>query len=82
MRFPLATLVAVSLWASSAQAIYFYIDGQNPKCFYEDLPKDTLVVGKYYHFEHGQVFLCQHLQEIVASLRPSFKELTSSLTFT
>lgn len=30
-----------------AQALYFYIDGTSPKCFYEELPKDTLVVGHY-----------------------------------
>ncbi len=29
-----------------AQALYFYIDGQHPKCFFEELPKDTLVVGQ------------------------------------
>ncbi len=29
------------------RALYFYIDGTTPKCFYEDLPKDTLVVGMY-----------------------------------
>ena len=30
-----------------AQALYFYIDpsSSTPKCFYEELPKDTLVVG-------------------------------------
>ncbi|MCJ1388212.1 emp24p/erv25p- protein [Xylographa bjoerkii] len=28
-------------------ALYFYIDSNSPKCFYEELPKDTLVVGKY-----------------------------------
>lgn len=33
--------------SSVAQALYFYIDGQTPKCFVEDLPKDTLVVGHY-----------------------------------
>lgn len=32
---------------SVAQALYFYIDGSNPKCFFEELPKDTLVVGHY-----------------------------------
>lgn len=26
-------------------ALYFYIDGRQPKCFFEELPKDTLVVG-------------------------------------
>jgi hypothetical protein len=33
--------------ASAAQALYFFIDAATPKCFYEDLPKDTLVVGHY-----------------------------------
>lgn len=39
--FSLATFVA------AAQALYFYIDGGTPKCFYEELPKDTMVVGHY-----------------------------------
>ncbi|KAI6383602.1 hypothetical protein MCOR25_000055 [Pyricularia grisea] len=38
---PLLTLSTV------AQALYFYIDGHTAKCFYEELPKDTLVVGHY-----------------------------------
>ncbi|KAI1750825.1 emp24/gp25L/p24 family/GOLD [Xylaria castorea] len=38
---PLLSLSAV------AQALYFFIDGTAPKCFYEELPKDTLVVGHY-----------------------------------
>ena len=30
------------------QALYFYIDGAaGGKCFYEELPKDTLVVGEH-----------------------------------
>lgn len=28
------------------QALYFYLEGTTPKCFYEELPKDTLVVGE------------------------------------
>ncbi|ORY03951.1 emp24/gp25L/p24 family/GOLD-domain-containing protein [Clohesyomyces aquaticus] len=40
--FLLAALVIPS------QALYFYIDGAAQKCFFEELPKDTLVVG---HFE-------------------------------
>ena len=28
-----------------ADALYFYMEGTTPKCFYEELPKDTLVVG-------------------------------------
>ncbi|KAH0426161.1 emp24/gp25L/p24 family/GOLD [Colletotrichum camelliae] len=38
---PLLSMSAV------AQALYFYIDGTSPKCFFEELPKDTLVVGHY-----------------------------------
>lgn len=38
---PLLSLSAV------AQALYFYIDGTTPKCFFEELPKGTLVVGHY-----------------------------------
>lgn len=33
--------------ASTAQALYFYIDGASSKCFYEELPKGTLVAGTY-----------------------------------
>ncbi|KAH6609662.1 hypothetical protein Trco_003008 [Trichoderma cornu-damae] len=39
--FSFASLVA------AAQALHFFIDGGTPKCFYEELPKDTLVVGHY-----------------------------------
>ncbi|KAK0709422.1 emp24/gp25L/p24 family/GOLD-domain-containing protein [Lasiosphaeria miniovina] len=38
---PLLSLSAV------AQALYFYIDVTSPKCFFEELPKDTLVMGHY-----------------------------------
>lgn len=38
---PILTLGAV------ANALHFFIDGVTPKCFYEELPKDTLVVGHY-----------------------------------
>ena len=41
VALPFLSLTAV------AQALYFYIDGTSPKCFFEELPKDTLVVGHY-----------------------------------
>jgi p24 family protein alpha len=43
MRFLLPLLSLGSV----AQALYFFIDGTTPKCFFEELPKDTLVVGHY-----------------------------------
>jgi hypothetical protein len=30
-----------------ANALYFYVDGRQTKCFFEDLPKDTLVAGMH-----------------------------------
>lgn len=33
--------------ASAVQALHFYVDPATPKCFFEDLPKGTLVVGHY-----------------------------------
>ena len=41
---PLLSLLALG---SVAQALYFYVDGTAPRCFVEELPKDTLVVGDY-----------------------------------
>jgi hypothetical protein len=40
-------LAGAALLASQAQALYFYIDGPSQKCFFEELPKDTLVVGMH-----------------------------------
>lgn len=37
---------SVALFLSCAEALYFYIDGPTQKCFFEELPKDTLVVGE------------------------------------
>lgn len=56
-------LSATCLLASSAQALFFYLDGTTPKCFYEELPKDTLVVGQSSHSHH----MAQH---ILTACRP------------
>ncbi|KAL2041150.1 hypothetical protein N7G274_006094 [Stereocaulon virgatum] len=47
-------LVLTLSFLSSSQALYFYLDGASstPKCFYEELPKDTLVVGHYTALQH------------------------------
>jgi hypothetical protein len=46
MQLRISTLLlAASYAAQQASALYFYIDGTSPKCFFEELPKDTLVVG-------------------------------------
>ena len=42
----LLPLCILPLLFSPSSALYFYLDGTTPKCFYEELPKDTLVVGE------------------------------------
>lgn len=56
MYFPLATVVAAFSLLAPSQALYLYIDGTSPKCFYEDLPKDTLVVGTYIFLKPSHEF--------------------------
>ncbi|EEP77064.1 conserved hypothetical protein [Uncinocarpus reesii 1704] len=43
----LFTLTAILMLATPSHALYFYIFGREPKCFYEELPRGTLVVGTY-----------------------------------
>jgi hypothetical protein len=45
------TLLLAAL-AAPLQALHFHMEGAVQKCFYEELPKDTLVVGHY----HAQVY--------------------------
>jgi len=45
---PLLSLSAV------AQALYFYVEGNTPKCFFEELPNDTLVTGHYTAEEYDE----------------------------
>lgn len=40
-------LLSLSALLVPVQSLYFYIDGTTPKCFFEELPKDTLVVGHF-----------------------------------
>lgn len=42
-RLSIASLLLTIL--IPANALYFYIDGESPRCFHEELPKDTMVVG-------------------------------------
>jgi len=45
MKSIMLSLLSLAAMLSQVQALYFYIDGPTPKCFFEELPKDTLVVG-------------------------------------
>ncbi|GAB7342162.1 hypothetical protein MBLNU457_g0421t1 [Dothideomycetes sp. NU457] len=46
MRSVILSLLVSALFFQ-VQALYFFIDGTTPKCFFEELPKDTLVVGHF-----------------------------------
>jgi hypothetical protein len=39
-------LLLVALLSVPTNAVYFFMKSGEVKCFYEELPKDTLVVGK------------------------------------
>ncbi|PWN44943.1 hypothetical protein IE81DRAFT_310097 [Ceraceosorus guamensis] len=43
---PLLALIALSL-LQTAHGLYFYLDSDAKKCFLEELPNDTVVVGHY-----------------------------------
>lgn len=43
------TLILFSTIIMPVNGLYFYLDGLSPKCFYEELPKDTLVVGQSFY---------------------------------
>lgn len=44
--FRLSTLVLLVAYLAGTQALYFYLEGSEKKCFIEDLPKETMVIGK------------------------------------
>ncbi|MCJ1308404.1 emp24p/erv25p- protein [Agyrium rufum] len=41
------TLLTLLTFLTPLNALYFFMETTTPKCFYEELPKDTLVVGNY-----------------------------------
>ncbi|KAJ5502256.1 hypothetical protein N7463_005130 [Penicillium fimorum] len=41
------TLLSLFSLLVPTNALYFYMEGRQTKCFFEDLPKDTLVAGRY-----------------------------------
>jgi hypothetical protein len=42
----LSTLLLLVAYLADTQALYFYLEGAEKKCFIEDLPKETMVIGK------------------------------------
>ncbi|KDE04505.1 hypothetical protein MVLG_05071 [Microbotryum lychnidis-dioicae p1A1 Lamole] len=46
MKWTVALFAALA-WVQSSQALYFYLEAGQNRCFLEELPKDTIVVGHY-----------------------------------
>ncbi|KAI8062127.1 emp24/gp25L/p24 family/GOLD-domain-containing protein [Gongronella butleri] len=42
-----AVLLLVCVYVALADALYFYLEGSEKKCFLEELPKETMVVGTF-----------------------------------
>lgn len=38
-------IVALAIFAKVSDALYFYLEGAEKKCFLEELPKETMVTG-------------------------------------
>ncbi|KAL7004152.1 emp24p/erv25p- protein [Cystobasidiomycetes sp. EMM_F5] len=47
MRISSLTAALLALLFSQAHALYFYLQAGETRCFLEELPKDTIVVGHY-----------------------------------
>ncbi|KAI7869100.1 emp24/gp25L/p24 family/GOLD-domain-containing protein [Mucor mucedo] len=43
----LSVLFLLVAYLAGTQALYFYLEGSEKKCFIEDLPKETMVIGIY-----------------------------------
>lgn len=46
-------VLALLILATVANCLHFYVQTDETKCFYEDLPKNTIVVGKYEAYEYN-----------------------------
>ncbi|KAG1445209.1 hypothetical protein G6F56_009993 [Rhizopus delemar] len=51
-NFRLSTLFLLVICIAGTQALYFYLEGSEKKCFIEDLPKETMVIANL-HFLLG-----------------------------
>lgn len=47
VKLVLITVMLAILAVTPVRAVYFYLDGTDAKCFLEELPADTTVVGTY-----------------------------------
>lgn len=56
----LSVLFLLIAYLAGTQALYFYLEGSEKKCFIEDLPKETMVIGNsppFFFFLHpNQVY--------------------------
>ena len=82
LRWSLFTVLNFILFLlfSPSYALHFFLDGTTPKCFYEELPKDTLVVGTWTFFHFPLKYPAEHPPEAVSvSVSPSFSSSMDAL---
>ncbi|KAF7971302.1 hypothetical protein HWV62_21464 [Athelia sp. TMB] len=53
-RHPLLALLGLFLLAATANALHFYLDANEKRCFIEELPTDTVVEGHYKALEWSE----------------------------
>lgn len=49
MRLSLTLLSVLACLAATVNALHFYLDANQKRCFVEELPTDTVVEGKRYN---------------------------------
>jgi hypothetical protein len=55
-RIPALLFILGCFAANAVHALYFYLEGNEKKCFIEDLPKETMVIGMHkFTRYHGNV---------------------------
>ena len=65
----LLSLLSVGFLLGPTNALYFFLESNLQRCFYEELPKDTLVVGSLIRTSEGRRDLSNLLQ---ATIKPSY----------
>ncbi|ORX47236.1 hypothetical protein DM01DRAFT_1339256 [Hesseltinella vesiculosa] len=67
-------LLALSILVSMTEALYFYLEGSEKKCFLEELPKETMVIGSF-HAEQFNEQINRWVSEPTLKIQVTVEEL-------
>lgn len=65
----LSVLLLLVAYLAGTHALYFYLEGSEKKCFIEDLPKETMVIGKVSTFCFFIYFILKLPLDIIRCLQ-------------